>query len=239
MQKSRWFWGSLFFIGAALLILAKLGWQPWGISPITLIISVALIAGLIQSIIYRQLSGVVMIIALLLIIYSKPLGIAAFAPWTIFWAAILIIVGLNIIIPTPYQQRWHHSWHGSTGHFDAEGSTETSDQNTINLETHMGTSVRYVQSPALQKVNIINSLSTSKIYFEQATLAQTGAVINVDCHLGSIELYFPREWHVTTEIHSSLGGVEEHGFHSSETTTGPALTIRGNIHLGGLTIHYI
>jgi predicted membrane protein len=245
MKKSQWFWGIFFVLAAAVLVATQMGWTMLTLNPFTVIATIFLVAILVANLMHLSIGGTVFPLAFLLMLYSKPLGITSLVPWTILLAAVLLTIGLSLIFhpyqkPWKYQQIWvnHHRQHvlNRDSNYTYAEDVQSVDDNEINIETSMGSGVRYVQSKDLKKVNISNYMGATKIYFDHATITDV-ATANVDCHLGGITLYIPRDWDVVTDVSSVLAGIDERGVNG--TKEGPTLYIKGKLYLSGLTIYYI
>ena len=96
-MKAKWsriFWGVGLIAAAVFLVIDQLHLLPFTIGFWAIFWTVVFAASLITSIINKNLYGSIFSIAFLLIIYAKPLHIAALAPWTILLVAFLISAGI-------------------------------------------------------------------------------------------------------------------------------------------------
>jgi len=105
-MKQRWFWGTFFLVSAIVLITSQLGIFSYHVGIWTLFLTIALVAIIVTSLRNLIMSSLVFAIALLAIIYAKPLGITALVPWTILGAALLLSIGLSILV----HPRWHRAY---------------------------------------------------------------------------------------------------------------------------------
>ena len=243
MKKSQWFWGTLFVLAAAVLVATQMGWTAFTLNPFSVVASVFLIAALVVSLVHLSIAGTIFSIAFLLMLYGKPLGISSLVPWTILLAAVLLTIGLSLIFH-PYRRNWqkHALWknfqHGFNHHpdYDYTESTQSADDDVINIETSMSSGIHYIQSQDLKSINVNNYMGTTKVYFDQAHL-EDSATANINCQLGNITLYLPHDWNIVTDINSVMSGIDERGIRNSGA--GPTLYIKGKLYLSGVTLHYV
>ncbi|KRO03514.1 hypothetical protein IV54_GL000102 [Levilactobacillus paucivorans] len=231
-------------LAAGILIASQLGVLSYHIGFWTLLIAMFLVATFVGSLIQISVTGMIFSLAFLAIIFAKPLGIVALAPWTILGAALLLSIGLSMIIKPRW--RWHRNitWEGHHGRgWDKNFHHGYDDIKTVNesetiVDVNMSSSIRYLQSTDFKQAMIKVSMGNAKVYFDNVVLDEDGATIVVDGSLGGIELYLPRAWNVTSNVNTSLGVVEEKGIQES-VEEGPKVTIQGDISLGSLNIIYI
>lgn len=235
-MKKRWFWGTFFLISAIVLVTSQLGIFSYHVGIWTLFLTIALIAIIVTSLRNLIMSSLVFAIALLAIIYAKPLGITALVPWTILGAALLLSIGLSILIHPRWQHfQTHYHWHGQTN-YDHRHDTETINEPNVNLNVSMSNSIRYIHSPDFDGANLHVSMGGAKIYFDDVKLRNASATINVDISLSGVELYLPKTWQVRLNVDNSLGDIKVNG---TPTSTGPVIYLQGQLSLGQLTLNYI
>ncbi|MFC6180901.1 LiaF transmembrane domain-containing protein [Lactiplantibacillus daowaiensis] len=240
-NRQRWFWGVFFLASAIILVLSQLGVFSYHVSVFTLVLTIILVAVLLNSLRYMMIPGAVFALAFLAILYAHPLGIASLVPWTILGAALLLSIGLSIIINPRrfWERRWHHhhrNFNHHHGNWDDWESTETIDDAHVNLDLSMSNSIRYIHSEALASANIRVSTGGAKIYFDDVTLANETATINLDVSLSGVELYLPRTWQVRVNLDNNMSHIDTLG---QPTTAGPVIDLTGRISLSGLTINYL
>jgi len=231
-NTKKWLWG-LFFIGAAaLLVINQLGFFA-DIGLFSLLFTILLIPIIITSIAHLNFFGIFFPAALILIIYEKQLHIEALTPWTVIIAAILLSIGFSVLIkPKHWNTHWidHH-------HYHPEEIIEHADDDNINCSVSLTSRVQYVHSTNLQKTVLTCSCGSLKVYFDHAELSPQGAQVYVDCSLGSIELYLPRDWNINYDISTSLATIDEKNHPAPGD--GPILALTGKVSLGNISITYI
>ncbi|WP_439646526.1 LiaF transmembrane domain-containing protein [Paucilactobacillus hokkaidonensis] len=234
--------GHFFVLGAGILITSKMGWFSYQISTFSTIATIFLAAILIQSIVYLSIFGTVFSLAFLSMLYAGPLKITPLVPWTILAAALLLSIGLTLIL---HPRRMHHRWHQNARmkqrqqqhwqyNHQTTTTTDTDDQSYVDIQVSMSSNIRYLQSSDFKQANIYAYMANAKVYFDNVTIQDAKATINIDGSLSGIELYIPREWNLNIQTGSFLSGTEEKG--STSTKEGPIVELRGQLHLSGLTV---
>lgn len=238
----NWFWGVFLVLAAGILVVSRMGIFTYHIGFWTLLIVMFLVAAFIESLIQLTVGGMVFSLAFLAIIFAKPLGIVALAPWTILGAAVLLTAGLSLIIKPRW--RWHHrgprvivngqDWH----HKDWQEDVQDIDDAEMVVDVNMSSSIRYLQSQDFKRAMIKVSMGSAKVYFDNVALNEAGAEIFVDDSFGGVELYLPKNWNTQNDLNTSFGAVEEKGVQERDASL-PLVTIRGNISFGGVDIIYV
>jgi len=232
-MKRNWFWPVFLIASAVVLITSQLGLFSYHLGIFSLLLTIVLVAALISSLRYLSMPGVVFALAFLAMIYAKPLGITALVPWTILGAAVLLSIGLSMLIHPRYQYHYHNHRHH---HDNYAESTGTINDNQVNLDLTLGSSIRYVHSEAFAAGNLNVSMGSAKVYFDDVTLQTNSATINLNVSLGSLELYLPKTWQLQNNLDANLGSVNVNGV---PTSAGPVVILNGRVSLGELTINYL
>lgn len=248
MNKLKtWFWGIFFVLAAVLLVVNQVtGFAQVGFW--TILATIVLVAVLIESIPSVSFGGILFSLAMLYALYQKPLGFFYISPWALFFASVLAGIGLSIVF-RPVRRKKNHavSWGSSTENAEAQavqshGAVHTDgndDDNHPYASVRVGASSRYLHSTALEYGQFDCSVGALEIYFDEATLAPGGAVIEVSCSMGGIELYIPKSWNVEVNIVAILAGVDNDTASARPDPGAPRLAINGTVRLGGISIHYI
>lgn len=233
MKKGRnLFWGVFFIFIALLIILNQLGLLGQ-INIISLIISILMLPLIISGIRHTNMSGILFPIAIILILYAKPLGLEEFSPLPILGIALFLSIGLSFFIkPKPYFfEREHNKTMG-------EDVKEQSEDGIINISTKLSSSIKYIDTDNLKKVNIYCSCSGSKIYFDNAKIEGNQAIINIEASCSGIELFIPKNWMIENQLDCIITGVEERG-RKIEEDNQKKLILTGKVSLSGINIIYV
>ena len=231
-EKRNIMWGLICLAAAALLITGKLGYLG-EVGIWSLICTVILIPICISSMIRLNFAGIFFPIAIIGILYAKPLGIESLTPWPILAAALLLTMGLSFLFPGRHRR--------SAGrHKQANGGAvviDEPDESEVNLETRMGGSVKYINTDRLRSVNIVCSFGGLEVFFDHAKLENGQAVINLDVNFGGVTLYFPKNWKMINHVDCMFGAVEEKGKYAEATDQ--VVTIEGKARFAGVEILYL
>ncbi len=117
-------------------------------------------------------------------------------------------------------------------------SEEYSDETYMHIKTQFSGDTRYIYSPNLELIDIENQFAGTSIYFQERNL-NNDLTINIDCQLGAVELYFPKEWNIIDNLNTSLAGVDYGHKPASDTSSPYRVYLNGTIQLGGIEINYI
>jgi len=238
----NWFWGVFLVLAAGILVTSQLGILTYHIGFWTLLVAMFLVAALVESLIHFAVAGTVFSLAFLAIIFAKPLGITALAPWTILGAALLLTAGLSMIIKPRWRWRrqvrfaeksWHH---GDNHHWQEEDIASLTEDDAV-VNVNMSSSIRYLQSTNFQRAAIRVNMGNAKVYLDNVALSEDGATILVDASFGGIELYLPRTWNIETDVDTNFGAVGEKGV--QETGDGPVVRIQGSVSFGSVSLIYV
>ena len=251
----RIFWGIFFIMAAVLIILNTFGKIPT-ISLFTLICTIFLVATLLESTMLLNISGVLFSLAFLGILYAVPLGITALTPWPILMVALLMSIGFSIIFGHHHYYFDHCSCHYEHSHnnnhqcednkSDSEETITPTDDGIIDIRATMNGSVKYINTDNFKVANIDCSFSGVKVYFDKAKILGDSADININSSFSGIELYIPREWKITNNIDTVLGGLEEKNRmdyreqnNKSDNTSKKQIRLNGISKFSGIEIIYI
>ena len=96
MKKNNIYWGMIFIIMAALIVVNGLGLIE-GVGVWSIIFTVLFGAALLDGIVRLQATTILFSLAFLAIVWSEQLHIESITPWPILFAALLGSIGINMI----------------------------------------------------------------------------------------------------------------------------------------------
>lgn len=99
----------------------------------------------------------------------------------------------------------------------------------------MGESSRYINIDNLKEAYLSCNLGSLNAYFIGNEL-KNDITINVDCKLGDISIYLPKNWRVKDQIHVSLGDATVNNNSGGDSEFIVYLT--GNVSLGNLDVYF-
>lgn len=234
MKNRNWFWGVFFLLSAIFVILSQV-WFFLGISVISILVSVFLAALAISSLLRLEYFGTFIPLSILYIIYSKPLKLFYISPWLLISSALLISISFSLLFP----KRKKHKVHFYYGTEKINKVRENIDNNNPYVKVNLNSASKYVHSENLQGGQFISKLGVLDVYFDQVKLSSDGATLYIDCNLGSINLYIPKDWRLVENINSYLGEIIYHNDHTSISGNAPKVTLTGKVVLGDVKIFYI
>lgn len=239
MKAKKLLWGVFFIAAAILIVVNQLGYQT-GINLWGLLFTIVVIPVVTTGLYHRNFFNVFFGIAVWLIVFAKPLGITALVPWTILIAALFLSIGFSILVKPKNRLKEHHDRervrNEHNHHYTGNETVDHVDGNEINCYVSMSGSCKYLHSDNLQTGRMECCMGYLKVYFDNVRLHPDGAAIYVDCSLGRMEIYLPRDWQVMINIDNMLGNVDEQ--QHINPANGPVLTIEGNVKLGNIEIKY-
>lgn len=224
MKKQRTFWGMIFLLMAALVIISR--FLPLqAITYRRIVFTVILAAWLLSSLVHRRMSGILFATAFLLILYDDLFPIAPLNPASLLLAAALGSIGFHLLAPRSEMTQKKYEQPG-----------ESFSDDCIYLKTTMGSSVKYVNSPDFKEACIECTMGSMKIYFDNAHVSGDEAKIWISAMMSDLELYIPREWEVKNSCTQTLSVI-----HDTETSSATCKTImlEGNSSFSRIRICYI
>lgn len=222
------FWGLLFVTAAAAVIVSSLGYFS-GVNLFGILCTIFLIPIFIKSIIGANYAGVFFPLAFIGIIYSGPLGIDAITPLPILLAALLLSIGFSIMFKKNYK------CYSNKENFDS--IVNETDESNIDFRVSFGSSIKYINSDDFKYANLSCSFGAMKVYFDNAKIVESNAVVNLDISFSGVELFIPSDWKVINNVDISMGGLDEKNKPGKNTEK--TITLTGKVNLSGVEIIYI
>ncbi len=116
-----------------------------------------------------------------------------YSPWD-YWPVLLVLVGLRIL--------WQGLW-GPRRHLEADAAS------IVNALAILGATRRTNQSRDFRGGDLAAFLGGCEVDLRQARIADPPAVIDAFAMWGGVEIYVPRDWHVTVKGVPLLAGFED------------------------------
>lgn len=245
MKRKDIFWGVLFILAAALIVVSKLGFLV-GVGVIEVILTVVLAGILIDNLIKVKFAGILFPIAFLAILYADELKIQDLTPWPVLAVALLGSIGLNMIFKP---DRWHvhNQKHGAGKNWSVEYDSKDDkhydqvineqDGNVITCSQSFGSTIKYINTDNFERADINCSFGAMKIYFDNAMIQSGKAQIHLDVSFAGVELYIPKSWFIIDKVNTSFGSMDEKNRRGDSQA--PVVTITGDVSFGGVEIVYI
>lgn len=234
----KWFWGVFFLLAAAAIIISQIGdFRDFGFW--TVLMTVVLLAIVIQSAAQKSFGGVFVPVAILYWTYQKPFDLPYLHFWVLILAGVFVSMGFSFIFKKK-------SWSGCENMFagviidDGLGGTTdevNGDENHPVVHVKFGSTTKYLRAGALESVRINVSFGAAEIYFQDVIVHPNGADVYLNCSFSGVELYIPRTWNLANNANATLGAVDTHGgFGGDIGVDAPTIRIHGNVSLGAVEI---
>ena len=231
------FWGILLLLGAAALVVGRLGYLE-GIGVWTILFSMCLAGFLVDGLVKRSFGEMLFAVAFLIIVNDKLLGLEAITPWPVLGAALLGTIGLNLLFPR-FRKKGKHMNVTINGR-DYDGKTPVFEENwegdRVSYENAFGEAVKYVAGQ-FSHVDASNSFGSMHVYFTDAQPRNGSASIHLETAFGSMVLYVPASWRVVLSTENAFGSTRERGQCNPQGTT--VLYVNGEVSFGSLQIRYV
>jgi predicted membrane protein len=245
MKLYRFFWGLIFILAAIWLIITQVIDIDIDISPWRILVGVVCLYILVEGLGRRSIFGILVPLAGLYWLFAPYLKTFTPPLAPLIGAAALLSVGIYILFGFGRRNR-SSSAKGVCGRRfprndeqDASEFTVNEDLNgdTVYRQVSLGRSEVHLHSKNLKKGTFVCSLGDMHVYFNDAQIDLGGATISLDCTMGSLKLYVPRDWQINHDIEMALGNVQERNKNSN--AQGPLLSVTGKVRMGLIEIVYV
>lgn len=159
----------------------------------------------------------------------------------LFLIATALGFGLSLLFGKKKSMTFERTYSYSSSDIKSKKKTiseEYSNETYMFIKTQFSGDTRYIYSPNLEVIDIENQFAGTSIYFQERNL-NNDLNINIDCQLGAVELYFPKEWNIIDNLNTSLAGVDYGHKPPSDTSSPYRVYLNGSVQLGGIEINYI
>lgn len=237
MKHTRILWGMFFILAAVYLVICQMGIVP-KVGVLSIILTVFMIWMFIEGVRRVNFFEMLFAVAVVLIIYDKPLGITAYTPWTVLGAVLLLSIGLSMIFRGKKKKHWSVNMGDGDTTFSAGSSDERrEDGERIHCENNFGSAIRYINSDNFCEADLENNFGSLAVYFDNAVIQNPVAYVKIDNNFGETKLYLPKSWRVEEQIDRSCGSVVYHG--KNEATSQAVLRVEGDTSFGAIQIYFV
>ena len=143
---------------------------------------------------------------------------------SLFWASILIVLGVNALTHS------NRTWNGKKWWYDGEKTILT------DKEVAFGTGTFYKQNQELVDDQVEVGFGNAKIYYDNAEILGDTATLKVEVGFGNAVIYVPQHWRVDLKVETFCGVAKAD---TSQAPTSKTLIIRGDVAFGKLEIVYV
>lgn len=236
MKKKSIFWGLVFVLMAAFIVVAELGFIE-NIGIWTAVFTVGFGAIAVSSIPKLNFAGILIPLAGICILYAEPWGITRLTPWPVLVVAVLGSIGLHLLFKGTRRKLKYRS---AAKHHHREENFQRvidgNDGNSVFYSEKFGSSIKYINSDDFENANLECSFGAMKVYFDNAIIQGETAQIYMDVSFAGVELYLPKGWAYVDETQTSLGSIE---FKNQPQPEGKTVYLKGDISFGGVTVTFV
>ena len=143
---------------------------------------------------------------------------------SLFWASVLIVLGVSMLTHT------NRTWNGKKWWHDGEKTILT------DKEVAFGAGTFYKQDQDLVEDQFEVGFGNAKIYYDNAEMLGDSATLKIEVGFGNAVIYVPQHWRVDLKVETFCGAAK------ADAPLGPTsktLIIRGDVAFGKLGVVYV
>ena len=143
---------------------------------------------------------------------------------SLFWASILIVLGVSMLTHT------NRTWNGKKWWYDGEKTILTEK------EVAFGSGTFYKQNQDLVEDEFEVGFGNAKIYYDNAEMLGDSATLKIEVGFGNAVVYVPQHWRVDLKVETFCGAAKAD---APVAPTSKTLIIRGDVAFGKLGVVYV
>ena len=178
----------------------------------------------VEALLRRHLTSASFTALVALMIANHFYDILPIPNQSLFWASILIVLGVNALTHS------NRTWNGKKWWYDGEKTILT------DKEVAFGTGTFYKQNQELVDDQVEVGFGNAKIYYDNAEILRDTATLKVEVGFGNAVIYVPQHWRVDLKVETFCGVAKAD---TSLAPTSKTLIIRGDVAFGKLGIVYV
>lgn len=178
----------------------------------------------VEALIRRHLTSAVFTTFVALMIANHFYDILPIPNQSLFWAAILIVLGVSMLTHS------NRTWNGKKWWYDGEKTILT------DKEVAFGTGTFYKQDQELVEDEFEVGFGNAKIYYDNAEMLGDFATLNIEVGFGNAVIYVPQHWRVDLKVETFCGAAKAD---APVAPTSKTLIIRGDVAFGKLGVVYV
>ena len=223
-MKKKAFGIVLLILAALILLQGNFGIPSFG-GQIWPLLGIAFFAyQSVEALLRRHLTSAVFTTFVALMIANHFYGILPIPNQSLFWASILIVMGVSALTHS------NRTWNGKKWWYDGE-KTILSDK-----EVAFGTGTFYKQDQELVEDQVEVGFGNAKIYYDNAEMLGDSATLKIEVGFGNAVIYVPQHWGVDLKVETFCGVAKAD---TPLAPTSKTLIIRGDVAFGKLGIVYV
>ena len=178
----------------------------------------------VEALLRRHLTSAVFTALVAVMIANHFYDILPIPNQSLFWASILIVLGVN------YLTHSNRTWNGKKWWYDGEKTILT------DKEVAFGSGTFYKQDQDLVDDQVEVAFGNAKIYYDNAEMLGDFATLNIEVAFGNATVYVPQHWRVDLKVETSFGAAKAD---TPLAPTSKTLIIRGDVAFGKLGVVYV
>ncbi len=143
---------------------------------------------------------------------------------SLFWASILIVMGVSALTHS------NRTWNGKKWWHDGEKTILT------DKEVAFGAGTFYKQDQELVEDQFEVGFGNAKIYYDNAEMLGDSATLKIEVGFGNAVIYVPQHWRVDLKVETFCGAAKAD---APVAPTSKTLIIRGDVAFGKLGVVYV
>lgn len=240
MRKNNITTGLLLILIAAIMMGSAMGILP-DISWVKLLGGALFTVWAIRGLMKLDFLGCFMSASIVAWIFEEELMIEHLAPFPLVVAAILLGAGLNMIVGNKYRfitfSREDKDGNYVEGSIEDVRKEEWQDGRTVVLENLFNSTSKYVNSTSFSAAKLENTFGSANVYFDNATVYNGEATIELENNFGRMNIYLPGKWRAQIRQESAFGHVNIHG-EPNRDMDAPLVIIKAESNFGELNIFF-
>ena len=178
----------------------------------------------VEAILRRHLTSASFTALVALLIANHFYDILPFPNQSLFWAGVLIVLGVSMLTHT------NRTWNGKKWWYDGEKTILTEK------EVAFGSGTFYKQNQDLVEDEFEVGFGNAKIYYDNAEMLGDSATLKIEVGFGNAVVYVPQHWRVDLKVETFCGAAKAD---APVAPTSKTLIIRGDVAFGKLGIVYV
>ena len=178
----------------------------------------------VEAILRRHFTSASVTALVALMIANHFYGILPIPNQSLFWASVLIVLGVSMLTHT------NRTWNGKKWWHDGEKTILT------DKEVAFGAGTFYKQDQELVEDEFEVGFGNAKIYYDNAEMLGDFATLNIEVGFGNAVIYVPQHWRVDLKVETFCGAAKAD---APVAPTSKTLIIRGDVAFGKLGVVYV
>ena len=178
----------------------------------------------VEAILRRHFTSASVTALVALMIANHFYNILPIPNQSLFWASVLIVLGVSMLTHT------NRTWNGKKWWHDGEKTILT------DKEVAFGAGTFYKQDQELVEDEFEVGFGNAKIYYDNAEMLGDSATLKIEVGFGNAVIYVPQHWRVDLKVETFCGAAKAD---APVAPTSKTLIIRGDVAFGKLGVIYV